>query len=49
MSIALLAQQGKISLDDDIRKYVPEIPDYGSPITIRHLAYHTSGLRDYTE
>ena len=49
MSIALLAQQGKISLDDDIRKYSPEIPDYGTPITIRHLAYHTSGLRDYTE
>ena len=49
MSIALLAQQGKISLDDDIRKYIPEIPDYGTPITIRHLAYHTSGLRDYID
>jgi len=47
--IALLAQEGKLSLDDDIRKYVPEIPDYGTPITIRHLIHHTSGLRDYLE
>lgn len=46
MSLALLAAQGKLSLDDDIRKYVSEIPDYGSPITIRHLIHHTSGLRD---
>lgn len=48
-SIILLAQQRKLSLDDDIRKYVPEIPDYGTPITLRHLAYHTSGIRDYTD
>ncbi len=47
MTIALLAHQGKLSLDDDIRKYVPEIPDYGSPITVRQLIHHTSGLRDY--
>ncbi len=47
MSIALLAHQGKLSLDDDIRKYVPEMPDYGSPITVRQLIHHTSGLRDY--
>jgi CubicO group peptidase (beta-lactamase class C family) len=46
MSILLLARDGKLSLDDDIRKYLPEIPDYGSPITIRHLLTHTSGLRD---
>ncbi|MCS6817579.1 MAG: serine hydrolase [Blastocatellia bacterium] len=46
-SIVLLEQQGKLSLDDDIRKFVPEIPDYGRPITIRHLLHHTSGLRDY--
>lgn len=45
--IALLHHEGKISLDDDIRKYVPEIPDYGKTITIRHLIHHTSGLRDY--
>src|SRR5215813_9620787 len=48
-SIALLAQEGKLSIDDDIRKYVPEMPDYGDTITIRHLAHHTSGLRDQWE
>ena len=47
MSIALLAKQGKLSLNDDIRKYVRELPDYGNPITIRNLIHHTSGLRDY--
>ncbi|HEX8150466.1 MAG TPA: serine hydrolase domain-containing protein [Pyrinomonadaceae bacterium] len=47
MSIALLAQQGKLSLDDDIRKYVPELPEYDDAITIRHLIHHTSGIRDY--
>ncbi|HEX8735787.1 MAG TPA: serine hydrolase domain-containing protein [Pyrinomonadaceae bacterium] len=47
MSIALLAQQGKLSLDDDIRKYVPEIPKYDETITIRHLLHHTSGIREY--
>ncbi len=45
-SILPLAQQGKLSLDDDVRKYIPELPDFGSEITIRHLIYHTSGLRD---
>ena len=49
MCIAILAKRGKLSLDDDIRKYVPEMPDYGIPITIRHLIYHTSGYRDYLE
>lgn len=46
-SIVLLAQDGKLSFDDDIRKWLPEMPDYGTPITIRHLIHHTSGLRDY--
>ena len=46
-SIAILANQGKLSLDDEIQKYLPEIPDYGTPITIRQLIHHTSGLRDY--
>jgi CubicO group peptidase (beta-lactamase class C family) len=46
-SIALLAQQGKLSLDDDIRKYVPEMPKYDETITIRHLIHHTSGIREY--
>ena len=45
-AIALLVEQGKISLDDDIRKYLPELHDFGSKITIRHLVHHTSGLRD---
>ena len=45
-SIALLSLQGRISLDDDIRKYVPEMPDYGTPITISNLVHHTSGIRD---
>lgn len=45
--IHLLAQEGKLSLDDDIRKYFPDLPDYGYTITIRHMIHHTSGLRDY--
>ena len=45
-SIVLLVQQGKLSLDDDVRKYIPELPDFGSLITIRNLIHHTSGLRD---
>jgi CubicO group peptidase (beta-lactamase class C family) len=45
-SVALLAKEGKLSLDDAVRKYVPELPDYGTPVTIRHLIHHTSGLRD---
>src|SRR6202022_3150451 len=49
MAILLLVEEGKISLDADIRKYLPEIPDYGSPITIRHLLHHTSGLRNYDD
>src|SRR5215472_8786726 len=46
MSILLLAKRGQLSLDDDVRKYVPEWADHGSPITIRQLLTHTSGLRD---
>ena len=46
-AILLLAEQGKLSLDDDVRKYIPELPGYQQPITIRHLLHHTSGLRDY--
>ena len=45
--IAMLAREGKISLDDDVRKYFPALPLYGRPITVRHLIHHTSGLRDY--
>jgi CubicO group peptidase (beta-lactamase class C family) len=46
-SILLLQQQGKLSVNDDIRKFLPEMPDYGKPITLHHLMTHTSGLRDY--
>jgi CubicO group peptidase (beta-lactamase class C family) len=45
-SIALLSLQGRLSLDDDIRRYLPEMPDYGTPIRIRNLIHHTSGIRD---
>ena len=48
-ALALLARDGRLSLDDGIRKYVPEIPDYGATITLRRLLTHTSGLRDYTD
>ena len=44
--ILLLERQGKVSLDDDIRSYIPEVPDFGYPLTLRQLATHTSGLRD---
>ncbi len=46
MAILLLAKQGKLSLDDEVRKYIPELRDFGQKITIRHLLHHTSGLRD---
>ena len=49
MAIMLLARDGKLSIDDDIRKHLPEIRDYGTKITIRHLLTHTSGLRDQWE
>jgi CubicO group peptidase (beta-lactamase class C family) len=45
-TVVLLAQDGKLSLDDDIRKYLPEVPNFGKKITIRNLLTHTSGLRD---
>src|SRR5664279_659400 len=46
-AIVLLEQQGKLSLDDDVRKYIPEIPDYGHPIKLRYMLHHTSGFRDW--
>ena len=45
-SIVLLEQDGKLSFDDDVHKYIPELPDFGAKITIRNLLHHTSGLRD---
>jgi CubicO group peptidase (beta-lactamase class C family) len=46
-SIVLLSLDGALTLDDDVRVHLPELPDYGQPITIRHLLHHTSGIRDY--
>jgi CubicO group peptidase (beta-lactamase class C family) len=48
-AILLLQQQGKLSLDDDVRKYVPELPNYGPVIRLRHLLHHTSGIREWSE
>lgn len=45
-AVALLAQEGKLALDDDLRKYIPELPPFGHTITLRHCIHHTSGLRD---
>lgn len=46
MAFALLAEQGKLGLDDDIRLHLPQLPEFGETITIRHLFNHTSGLRE---
>jgi CubicO group peptidase (beta-lactamase class C family) len=45
--LAILIRQGKVGLDDDIRKYFPEMRQYEKTLTVKHLIYHTSGLRDY--
>jgi len=45
--VALLILREEVSLEDDIRKYFPEIPDYGTPVKVKNLLYHTSGIRDY--
>jgi CubicO group peptidase (beta-lactamase class C family) len=45
-AILLLEEDGKLSLDDDVHKYISELPDFGAKITIRNLLHHTSGLRD---
>lgn len=46
-AIVMLANDGKLALSDDVRKHIPELPDYGTVITIDHMLRHTSGLRDY--
>ena len=46
-SVVLAAEQGFLSLDDDVRKYIPELPDYGQTITLRQMLHHTSGLKDF--
>lgn len=47
LALLILERDGKLSLDDDIRRWIPELPDYGTPIRVRDLLQHTSGLRDY--
>ena len=46
-AVALAASEGKLSIDDDVRKWLPELPDYGTRLDVGHLLHHTSGLRDY--
>lgn len=46
-AVLMLARDGKLSIDDPVRRYVPELPDYNVPLTIRNLLNHTSGLRDW--
>jgi CubicO group peptidase (beta-lactamase class C family) len=46
MALVLLEEDGKLSLEDDLHKYLPELPDYGHPVTIRQLLQHISGIRD---
>ena len=49
MAIALAAADGKLSLDDDVQKHLPELKNLSAPVTIRHMLYHTSGIRDYLD
>ncbi len=46
-AVVLLARDGKLSIDDPVRKYIPELPEYDKPLTIRHILTHTAGLRDW--
>jgi CubicO group peptidase (beta-lactamase class C family) len=46
-AILLLAERGELSLDDDVRIHIPELPDFGSAVTLRHLLTHTSGYREF--
>ncbi|MSR03958.1 MAG: class A beta-lactamase-related serine hydrolase [Gemmatimonadetes bacterium] len=48
-AIALLAEEGRLDLGDDVRKYLPELPVFSRPVTLRHLVHHTSGVRDWVE
>ncbi len=48
-AVAMLAEQGQLSLDADIHTYLPELMDFGGVVTVRHLIHHTSGLRDQLE
>ncbi|OUC14289.1 MAG: hypothetical protein B0A82_12855, partial [Alkalinema sp. CACIAM 70d] len=45
-AVYLLEKQGKLGLEDDVRQYIPELPDFGKPVRIQHLLAHSSGIRD---
>jgi CubicO group peptidase (beta-lactamase class C family) len=47
LCILLLVEEKRLALDDDVRKYIPELPDVGEPIRLRHMLHHTSGLREH--
>ena len=49
MAVLMLASDGRLSIDDDVQKFIPELPVYQWPVTLRHLLHHTSGLRDYVD
>ncbi|HEX8392884.1 MAG TPA: serine hydrolase domain-containing protein, partial [Longimicrobium sp.] len=46
-ALLVLARRGRLSLDDDVRRHLPELPDYGAPVTLRQMLNHTSGMRDW--
>ncbi len=46
MALGMLIDQGAIGLDDPVRRYLPDLPDYGTPINVGHIIHHTSGLRE---
>jgi CubicO group peptidase (beta-lactamase class C family) len=46
-SVVLASEQGYLSLDDDVHRYLPELPDYGHPVTLRQMLHHTAGFRDF--
>lgn len=49
MSIVLLAQDGRLALDDDVHRFIPELPDYAAPVSLRQMLHHLSGLPSYTD
>lgn len=46
-AVVIAEHEGLLSMDDPVRRYIPEFPDYGAPVTVGHLIHHTGGVRDY--
>jgi CubicO group peptidase (beta-lactamase class C family) len=46
-ALLMLVERGAVKLDDSVRKWIPEMPEYAQPVLVRHLLEHTSGIRDY--